>query len=278
MRIFYHILVLILFISPVLQFSCLAQNGNYQVGARATGMADASVTLDDPYSIFNNVGGITGVENTSLLFFYQNRYQLSEFNTFGAGIIQPFAFGTLGLSLFRFGNSLYTEQKLGLSFGNKFGIASLGAQINYLQLNVEGFGNKGLLVLEFGGIAKLTPQLFIGAHIFNINQAKVSSAFDEKVPTVIKAGVSYRPFSKLMLNIETEKDIDFDPVFKAGLEYLIIDQVSFRTGITADPFQNFWGLGFKAKYVIIDYSFSIDSDLGNIHQLSVVYQLKKRES
>jgi len=275
--IFYQILVLILFISSVLHFSCLAQNGNYQLGARAVGMANTSVTLDDPYSVFNNVGGIAGVENTSLLFSYQNRYQLSEFNTFGTGIIKPFAFGTLGFSLFRFGSSLFNEQKLGLSFGNKFGIASLGAQINYLQLNVEGFGNKGLLVLEFGGIAELTPKLFIGAHIFNINQAKVSSEFDEKIPTVIKAGISYRPFSKLMLNIETEKDIDFDPVFKAGLEYLIIDQVSFRTGITADPFQNFWGLGFKARNVIIDYSFSIDSDLGNVHQLSLVYQLKKRE-
>ena len=79
-----------------------------------------------------------------------------------------------------------------------------------------------------------------------------------------------------MINLETEKDIDFDPVFKAGFEYAVIEQVHFRAGITADPFENFLGAGFQSKQLLIDYAFTYNPDLGNAHQFSVAFQVNKQ--
>ncbi|MEM7297940.1 MAG: hypothetical protein AAF391_06705, partial [Bacteroidota bacterium] len=94
-------------------------------------------------------------------------------------------------------------------------------------------------------------------------------------PPVMKGGFSYRPTEELMLNVEVEKDLDFDEVFKAGLEYQIIKKVFIRTGISTEPFLSAFGVGFHPKNLKFDYAFSNDSRLGNVHELSVSYSLKK---
>src|SRR5690606_39784186 len=63
---------------------------------------------------------------------------------------------------------------------------------NYFQTNIEGYGRKASPVLEFGGVAGLGPGLFFGAHIYNFTRARLSKISQDYLPTVIKAGISYR--------------------------------------------------------------------------------------
>ena len=71
----------------VLVASVSARNGRFDLGARANGMANASVTLGDSWSLFNNIGGLARVENTTAVFTYQNKYGIPEFNTFGGAFV-----------------------------------------------------------------------------------------------------------------------------------------------------------------------------------------------
>jgi len=249
-----------------------AQNGRFDLGSRANGMGNASVTLADGWSMFNNIGGLARVENTMAMFTYQNKYGVPEFNTFGGGFVKPMLNGVAGIGVFRFGDDLYNEQKINLGFSNQFGLTSLGLNLNYLQYNIEGAGTKGILMLDFGGLATITDHLVFGAQVTNINQAELSSFTGEKVPTVMTAGLSYRPSNGLMLNAEIEKDLDFDAYFKIGLEYEIVKKVKIRTGLVTEPFESAFGIGFAPSAFDVDYAFRNNPNLGDIHELTITYR------
>jgi len=250
------------------------QMGSFNLGGRSAGMAGASLTLGDPYSLFNNIGGLGRVQDHAAFAAYQNRYGVTEFQVVGAGAVYAAGIGNAGVGFYKFGDDLYSEQRIHLAFGNKIQMVSLGVGLDLLQYNVATVGSNRTLAIQFGGIAEITPQLRFGAHIFNLNQAQINSETGEKAPTVMKAGISFLPSEELILNAEVEKDLDFDEVFKAGIEYRIIENVYVRTGISTEPFLGAFGVGFHPKNLKFDYAFSNDSRLGSIHEISVAYSFQ----
>ncbi|WP_424963749.1 hypothetical protein [Ekhidna sp.] len=255
-------------------FAIQAQTGSFNLGGRSAGMAGASLTLGDEYSLFNNIGGLGRVEDHSAFAAYQNRYGVSEFQVVGAGAVYSTGIGNAGVGFYKFGDDLYSEQRLHLAFGNKIQMVSLGVGLDLLQYNVSTVGTNRAMAIQFGGVAEITPQLRFGAHIFNLNQAEINSETGEKAPTVMKAGISFLPSEELIINAEVEKDLDFDEVFKAGIEYQIIESVYLRTGISTEPFLGAFGVGFHPKNLKFDYAFSNDSRLGSIHEISVAYSFQ----
>jgi len=256
--------------------SAHSQNGNYNLGARSAAMGESSVSISDHWAVFNNVAGIAEIKAPSALFSYQNKYAISALSTFGAAFIQPLSFGTAGISAYRFGDDLFSEQKLSLSFADKIGFVSLGTTLNYVQFRIEGIGSKGLISIDFGGVVSFGERFFFGAYISNINQARIVSFENENLPTIMKVGFSYLPVDGLMLNAEIEKDLDFKERFKTGVEYKFYKQFYARTGFHTQPFSASFGLGFRPKKITIDYTFSNNPNLGDIHELSVAYLFQKK--
>lgn len=247
------------------------QNGKYPMGARNAAIGGASLTLGDQWSLFNNIGALALSRNNIVFTSYQNRFNLSEFQIVGAGYVHTIHKVVAGLGVFRFGDELFSEQRVNLAVSHKLDRVSLGAGVDYLQYNVSTVGTKSALLIEFGGVAEITDQVWFGAHVFNINQAELSFTEREKLPVVMKAGISFRPSAELMINLETEKDLDFDEVFHLGLEYQLIETVYLRTGFNTSPFNGAFGLGFYPKQFQFDYSFSEDANLGSIHEISVSF-------
>ncbi|GAB4250359.1 MAG: hypothetical protein Tsb0034_29600 [Ekhidna sp.] len=238
-------------------------------------MAGASLTLGDEFSLFNNVGAMGRASSHAAFAGYQNRYGIPEFQVVGGGLLYNHRIGNVGVGYFKFGDDVFSQQRVHLAVGHKLQMVSLGLGVDLVQYHVESVGTQHALAIQFGGVAEITPQLFFGAHIFNLNQATLMSETNEKLPTVMKGGLSYRPSSELMINLEVEKDLDFKEVIKVGLEYQVVKNVFFRTGISTEPFIGSFGIGFHPKDLKFDYSFSNDSRLGNIHELSVSYAIRK---
>lgn len=257
--------------SLMIGLSANAQNGNYSMGARAAAIGGASVTVGDEWSLFNNIGGLANFSEKAIFTSFKNKYGISEFTSLALGAAYPMVGGTAGLGMFRFGDDLYNEQRLNLGYSNQFGIVSLGLNVSYYQLNIEGAGSRKTVMIDFGGRAKLTDHLYFGAHVSNLNQAKLSTISDERIPTIMKTGLSYRPSSDLMLNAEVEKVVDQDAVLKIGLEYQILDQLSLRTGFHTHPFESSFGLGFHPGKLKADYAYNNNPDLGGIHEISLGY-------
>ncbi len=264
-----HFLLLVL--SIFLFHSAQGQSGYTKLSARAKGMGYTGATLSDGWSAFNNIAGLGDVKGSTAQAAIENRYGIEGFNNMGAAFTHQLNMGTAGLSLFRFGDELYSEQQVGVGYGKRAGLATIGGQINYRQYRIRGLGTEGVLSFDLGVIAKISPQIHVGAHASNINRPLLSDFENERVPSILNAGISFRPTEKLMLNVETEKDIAFGPRAKIGLEYLLFDKASLRLGVNTAPFISLFGIGFILGKLVIDYAFAHDGLLGFSHQASFSY-------
>ncbi len=182
----------------------------------------------------------------------------------------PVKIGVMSAGAYRFGDQLYNEQIITAGFANKFGLASLGAQVNYIQYSAESFGTKGVVSVNLGGIAELTSKLSIGAYIININQPEISG--EEKLPTKLIAGLGLKPIDKVFIAAEIEKDLEYDPAWKMGIEYAFHKKFCARTGYNLHPNTAFFGLGFKTSKLTIDYAIQHNLLLSLSHQASIGYQ------
>jgi hypothetical protein len=257
----------------LLSKAAIAQSVSTLMGGRANGMGYASATLFDEWGMFNNIAGIAKIESTTASFAYDLHPSLVGANRTAALIAHPFKIGVVGVGAYRFGDNLYNEHILSAGFSNTFGIASLGLKVNYIQYQTEGFGTKGVVSINFGGIAQLTPILAVGAYITNINQPELNEL--EKLPTRLAAGISITPTEKIIINTELEKDLEYDPTWKAGIEYKFHSKFCARTGYNINPNTAFFGLGFKTKKFNIDYALQHNVLLSLSHQASIRYEFNK---
>jgi hypothetical protein len=175
-------------------FRLLAWTDNFGAGARSAGLSNASVTLTDIYAAQNNQAGLAGIKKISGAFFYENKFLVRDLSFKGACAAVPVKSGVLGISVNSFGGKNYSENKFGLAYSRNFGEAiSAGVQMNYLGTFIgEGYGKSNAFAVEAGIQARLIKQLFIGAHIFNPNRAKIADYNNERASTIMKLGLRYQ--------------------------------------------------------------------------------------
>jgi hypothetical protein len=248
------------------------------VGARAMGLGYASSTLYDEWAIHNNIAGLAKIEHPAAAFTYESNPSFPAFNRMASVFTTPVKkVGAAGIAIYRFGDDLYNEQILTAGFANTMGLASLGIKVNYFQYHIESFGNTQAFTVSLGGIAELTPRFRVGAHIVNINQPQLSEQSKEQMPTLLIIGMGFKPSEKLYLSTEIEKDLDYTPCWKSGVEYKVHKKFTARTGVNLNPQAGFAGLGFKPKKFQLDYAFQYHMNMGATHQASVVYSFDRKK-
>ena len=245
------------------------------IGGRANGLAYASSTLSDEWSIFNNPAGAASAKEHRLAVAYDATPTFSFWNRSAAVILLPFKRGGVNIGIIRAGDEVFSEQMLAASYANKFGIASLGVSLQYIQYNAEGLGRKGVPTFTVGSITELTPWLKIGACIMNVTQPDITE--EEKIPTVLLLGISMKASEKVFAFMEVEKNIDEDPLLKAAVEYRFNEKFSVRTGFHPLPTAGFFGFALNRKRLQVDYAFSYFPQLGIRHQTGLSYAIRKQK-
>jgi len=192
----------------------------------------------------------------------QRRFAIAGLNNFIAGTALPTKAGTFGLALNYFGNTAYSEQKIGLGYGRKlFDKLALGAQFDFINFQSELFGNQPNVTFEIGLMAEVTKQFFVGAHVFSPVQIEIVE--DEYIPSVIKGGFKYIASEYLNIVAEVEKDIQFPARFKAGIDYELADNLYVRAGVQTQPVLLTFGAGFNwQETLLINFASTFHQDLG----------------
>lgn len=267
-----------LFFFSVISLSLFATGEDFPIGGRSAGMAHASVTLDDFWSIHHNQAGLSGIKNFSAGIYYENRFGLKNLGLKAGAVVLPIKdAGVIGLSIAQFGYSQYNESKIGLAYAKGFGEKfSVGVQLDYLSTHIaENYGNKSAIAGEIGLRFKINKNLCIAGHIFNLNRAKIADYNDERIPTIARLGLSYAFSDKVLVTAETEKDIQYNPVFKTGIEYKPAKMLYLRTGISTNPFMNAFGFGLEFKNFKLDFATSYHQTLGFSPQVSIIFNTTK---
>ncbi|MBD2721724.1 hypothetical protein [Hymenobacter armeniacus] len=273
-------------------------NGPGVRGARAAGLSNASVALSgEVWSMGNNVAGLGEMQRPTVGFYAENRYFSAALNVGALAVALPLGHesgataptdgsaapqavvpaartwarhGVVGFEAQRFGGTLYNETRVGAGYGYRFGQISLGARVDMLQVSIEGLGSRRVVLGTLGGQIEVLPnRLTFGASLYNLSQTKLASYQDERVPTVLKAGLAYRPSSQVVLLVETEKDVERAANFKAGLEYRPVPVLAARLGLATLTEQASAGIGVAAGAFQIDYAAAFQQALGFSQHLSV---------
>jgi hypothetical protein len=269
---------LILCIALLLGFSeAFAQKDNHPIGARSAALGNASVTLDDFWSVHNNQAAMAFYNHMSAGVYAENRFLMKELTQGAFGFILPVKnAGVFGINYNYFGYNLYNESKVGLAYALAFGKnISGGVQLDYLYTHIaEDYGNHSLVTFEVSMYAKIIKNLVLGVHVYNPISIKLSKVSNERVPTIFRLGLSYSFSDKALIAIETEKDINQKAQFRAGIEYHLVKPVYLRLGIGTNPFSNSFGIGLEFGKFRVDISASRHQILGFSPQLSMDYLIK----
>lgn len=257
---------------------------------RSAGMGGIGVCLQDFWSLQNNQAGITKIANIQVGCAYENRFLLSETGKTTIGILYPINNNVVGLVFNQFGDSRYKKMMAGLayarSFSDKF---SMGIQLDYVGVSLgEGYGRRGSITFETGIQVLLTDNLLFGVHVLNPLGLGNTENLGEKVISLIKFGLQYNFTEFLLVGIEIEKDLYFNPAIKAGLEYEFSSHFLFRLGYTSLPSivqasrlsmssEYSFGIGMAIRGLKIDLAASINTFLGWSPVVSVIYNIRKNE-
>lgn len=270
-------------------------NGPGVRGARAAALGNASVALaGEVWSMGNNVAGLGEIQRPAAGFYAENRYFSPALNVGALTVALPLGraagasgsvdgaapipaaarawarHGVVAIEAQRFGGTLYNETRVGAGYGYRLGQISLGGRVDMLQVSTEGLGSRRVVLGTLGGQIEVVPQrLSFGAALYNLSQTRLASYQDERVPTVLKAGLAYRPSEQVLLLVETEKDVERDANFKAGLEYRPVPALAARLGLASLTEQASAGIGVVAGNFQLDYAAAFQQALGFSQHLSV---------
>jgi len=252
------------------------------MGARFAGMGYSGLTLTDLWSVRLNPAGLAGLDKPMAGLFYQQHFFTSELANQGLAVAMPLGKGTIALGADRFGYDMYSESQYSLAYAMRFGEGLRAAvQLDYLGIKLgDNYGSTSAVTAEFGIQAKLTDALWVGAHLYNPNRAKLgvvtegSVTIDERVPTLLRAGFGYTFSTKLVMTAEVEKDIDRDERFRFGVEYSPSKVLFLRTGISTGQVQGHFGVGIHLRQLDIDMAVAMRSQLGPTPMIGLNYRFQ----
>jgi len=257
----------------MISFVAVAFEGSGVAGARSAAMGRASVTLSDFWSIQNNPAGIAMMSNPAAGIYYENRFLMKELAMKSGAFVLPVRFGVLGVSFNQFGYSLYNENKLGIAYARAFSDQlRIGVQLDYLTTQFgDGYESTNNITFELGVQSDITKKITVGAFIFNPVKARLSSYTDERVPVIMRFGVTYHFTEKLFGIAEIEKNFDLKPGLRTGFEYTINQTFYARIGLSTQPGLLTFGSGFRIGNLNLDLSAGMHQVLGVSAQAGLIY-------
>lgn len=256
----------------------IAQKDHAPVGGRARAMGGTNVCMADLWSMFNNQAGLADLRQTGAGIYAENRFLMKELSRGAIGFVLPVKnAGVFAINYQYSGYSLYNESMAGLAYALSFNDRiSAGIQLDYLFIRQgEDYGNAHLVTFEAGFRALLYKNLVLGVHVFNPVHTRLSKYGPDRVPVILKGGLSYAFSEKALVSVETEKDLNQKACFRMGLEYHLIKPVFLRAGAGTAPFCYGFGLGLETGKFRLDISADRHQTLGFSPQLSLIYAFKK---
>lgn len=270
---------LFLFFFLVFCIYCSAQAQFFSPGARSSALGGASATLADVWATNNNIGALGFIEQSAVGMYYENKFILPETGTFGLNAAYSHKkMGTFGLALSRFGYKLFNRNAIGLRYARSFGsYISAGIGINYHYIFIgNGYGNASAVSAEIGVLGRVNKNISIGFHLINPVRMNIGRIQTEKLPMLVRFGISYLWDEKVLTALEVDADPEQKPNVKFGLEYKPVSLFLIRAGFSSRPLGAAFGFGFSQKLFKVDVSASYHQQLGFSPQAGLSFSFGKK--
>lgn len=196
---------------------------------------------------------------------------LADLSSYQLACALPTSSGNFGLSGNYFGSAAFNQSAIGLAYGRSLGKVDIGAQFNYNQFKVEGYGNASTVNFEGGLILHVSDQFQTGIHFYNPTRASIGKNNEEKLPMVYSFGLGYDVSEKFFIGTEIEKIEDQPVNVNAGFQYAFEKKLFARVGISSATSSFYFGAGFLWNGLRIDVAASLHPSLGMTPGMLLVY-------
>ena len=231
----------------------------------------------DLWNAQNNQAGLAFIKNFQAGAFYESRFLVDGLGQSGFAAALPSKPGVFSLEVTSLGlGKLYSENKAGIGFSKTFGPKfAASVQLDYFNTHIaENYGSSSTAVGEFGLIAVPVKNLTIGFHMYNPTRSKLSGSLDERIPTIMRLGTRYSFSDQVFISLEAEKDVDFKPIIRGGIEYCPIPGFYLRAGAASNPGLMAFGFGIVMKKLRLDIATSFHSQLGFSPSIGLQYGIE----
>jgi hypothetical protein len=212
---------------------------------------------------------------------YCRPFGLDDLGLLEIGLLKPIPGGVIGLGGRRFGNQLYRELTLSLSWARPLGDrGALGVRLRGLQLAIRGYGSEITWCLDVGAIAALMPGVRCGLWVRNLSDGRLGAG-KEGMPQTVVIGLAYRLNSRVLLSADLLEDISdssregvlggYPMEIRLGQEFHFLGPLCIRAGILDPPIRFSAGMGLRAGPLHLDYAWLSHQLLGGTHYFSMTW-------
>lgn len=249
----------------------------FDQGAISNSLAGANITLSDVWSVNNNIGNLSQLQNSQIGISLNNRFLIPDFTTSTIVFALPFDDKALGINYSNFGNVNYQIHKAGIGYAMKLGKnISGGIKMNYLSINLGDFyGSKSIISGDIGISAQLNTALKMGVLIQNPTLSKLVNFEDERIPSLIHLGFNYEVSEQLNTIVTIEKDIIYPVSLRAAIVYRPAEKLTINAGVGTQPTTFGFGLGTQFNRVSLNIGSQYHQILGFSPELSLTTALHK---
>ncbi|MEA3504778.1 MAG: hypothetical protein U9R32_06210 [Bacteroidota bacterium] len=243
-------------------------------GSRAAALGNQGICLANIWATRNNPAALSLLKHPTASLFYENKYGVTELSTQSIAIGYPTQYGTIAATGSFFGDNIYKETFIGLSYGKllskKF---SLGIQLDYFSIktSAEEFNKTNAISFDIGILYQLSDKLIIGSHIYNPLNVKISENANERIPTAITIGSMLTISNNLLMFTQIEKVSNRQEDYSIALEYKLKDFLFARGGVSTSPEILSFGFGVNINSFTFDISSTMHQTLGFSPQATLSY-------
>jgi hypothetical protein len=245
-------------------------------GAKAEGLGRNGLLNVDVWAVYNNQAALAAIDEMTVGVNYENRFQINQIGVSSGAFAAPALTGTVGVDIAHTGIESYGETRIGAGYGKQLAKKlSLGVHFNYHLLSFgSGYPDLYAFTGEIGLIAEPLTNIFIGAHIFNPTLSKLNSRNEISVPLIFTIGAGYKT-ERLFLVSEFEKEQTGEFIPRIGGEYTMFKNMCLRTGVSFNPVEMCFGVGWTIGNLQLDVAFSWHEALGYSPQAALSYKFAK---
>lgn len=253
-----------------------AQSTTEVSGAKYGALSNAGVADNSVWQNYLNPAGIiTPSEKWQAGAAYVNRFSLSELSTRELVASVKAGKGRFGLIVQSFGYEAYRQNQFSGAYAMKLNEKlRVGVQLNYYSLSIaEGYGNYNALSANIGFQYDFNENISAGLVVKNPNRSQLSSTeINAYLQSVIAGGIKFKVAQNLTLLADVSKDLDLDPNFSAGLEYMPIEEWFIRGGISTLDRGLSFGFGYAPAKWSVDLASMYHQVLGFSPMISFTYR------
>ena len=265
-------IIIILMLSLLIN-RCYANGLTRVTGGRSAAMGGTSVCEQSIWSLQNNPAGLAKLQGWHGGLYYENQWLLKETAYKSGGLAKHIAdVGCFGLSICQYGWSQFSENLFSVAYARDFGpYFQMGLRTDWILLHFgDAYPDRNAPGFELGIQSQVTEQLRLGATLFNPFRLKFKTLNEDTLPVVMAMGLAYQFTEDFVGQLELEKDSQRSGVrISGGLEYLLFERFSLRTGAQYNPNILSFGVSYLVRNIHVDVAAQLHQALGPSIQIGI---------